>query len=254
MAKSKIEILIDELEDYIDDCKPQLMSNTKIVVEKEHLIGYINELRKTTPEELAKYQKVVSNREAILKDAREKADALINEAAVQTSEMVNQNSIMKQAYAQADEVVKSAYIQAQEILTTATLEANELRTSAVDYLDNQLAQYENVVAKTLNLTQGHCESFLSQLNEFYNIVLENRNQLRPPMTDTMEMSGEYAEGINDANAVNVDPTTVTGPIPGQVTGPIGQTTGPIGTQVTGPIPSQVTGPLDAQSTGDLKLM
>lgn len=240
--KSRIEYLIDEIEDYLDGCKLQLMSNTKIIVDKEQIKTYIDDLKKTTPEELAKYQKIVSNREAILKDAKEKADALINEAAAQTSEMVNQNSIMKQAYAQADEVVKSAYIQAQQILTTATLEANEIRSSAIEYIDGQLAQYENVVAQTVDLTQKHYEHFYGTLIDYYNVIHNNRMQLNPPAPETVEVPLDYqqTDGGSTGPVSVTDNATIDNAGQGQSTG---SNTAPIGS---------VSG--SSQNTGDLKLM
>ena len=120
---SKIEQLIDEIEQYIDSCKYQALSNTKIIVNKEEIDELLRELRMKTPDEIKRYQKIISNKEAILKDAKEKAEALINAATVQTNELINEHEIMQQAYAQANEVVEMASRQAQEILDNATIEA-----------------------------------------------------------------------------------------------------------------------------------
>lgn len=184
---SRIEQLIEELADYIDGCKFQPLSNTKIVVVKEEIDALIDDLRRKTPEELSKYQKVVSNQQEILNDARRKAEKLISEATAQTTEMVNQNSIMRQAYAQADEVVKAAYRQANEMIENARAEADALRTAAVDYMDNMLADYETLVGNTMRLTQGHYESFYTQLNQYMDVVVSNRMELKPPMIDTADI-------------------------------------------------------------------
>ena len=42
---SKIEQLIDEIEDYIDGCKYQPLSNSKIIVNKEEIDELLRELR-----------------------------------------------------------------------------------------------------------------------------------------------------------------------------------------------------------------
>ena len=70
---SKIEQLIDEIEEYIDGCKYQALSNTKIIVNKEEIDALLRELRMKTPDEIKRYQKIISQKEAILNDAREKA-------------------------------------------------------------------------------------------------------------------------------------------------------------------------------------
>ena len=128
---SKMEQIIEEIEEYIDGCKFQPLSSTKIIVNKEELEELIAELRAKTPEEVKRYQKIISNKEAILADAQAKADQIIAQAQVQTNELVSEHQIMQQAYAQANEVVMIATKQAQEILDNATNEANSLRVSDV---------------------------------------------------------------------------------------------------------------------------
>ena len=130
---SRIEQLIDDLEEYIESCKPKFMSNSEIIVNKEEIDELIRDLRMKTPDEIKRYQKIISNKEAILNDAREKAEKLINEATVHTNELISEHEIMQQAYAQANEVVAQAAQQAQEILDKATIEANNLRMQAAQY-------------------------------------------------------------------------------------------------------------------------
>ena len=70
---SRIEQLIDELEEYIESCKPKFMSNSEIIVNKDEIDELLRELRMKTPDEIKRYQKIISNKEAILNDARAKA-------------------------------------------------------------------------------------------------------------------------------------------------------------------------------------
>ena len=105
---SRMEQIIEEIEEYIDNCKYQPLSSTKIVVNKDELEELLTELKMKTPEEIKRYQKIISNKEAILADAQAKADAIIAQAQVQTSELVSEHQIMQQAYAQANEVVMIA--------------------------------------------------------------------------------------------------------------------------------------------------
>ena len=76
---SRIEQLIDELEEYIESCKPTLRSSSKIIVNKDEIDDLLRELRMKTPDEIKRYQKIISNRDAILTDAETRAKALIDE-------------------------------------------------------------------------------------------------------------------------------------------------------------------------------
>ena len=133
---SRIEQIIEEIEEYVESCKYQPLSTTKIVVNKEELEELLRELRLKTPDEIKRYQKIISNKDAILADAQNKADAIIAEAQAKAREMVEQSEVMQSAYAQANETVNNANQQAQEILDAATNDANSIRLGAIGYTDD----------------------------------------------------------------------------------------------------------------------
>ena len=75
---SRIEQIIEEIEEYIDGCKYQALSSSKIIVNKDELEELLNETSDSKqPEEIKRYQKIISNKEAILADAQAKADAIM---------------------------------------------------------------------------------------------------------------------------------------------------------------------------------
>ena len=186
---SKIEQLIDEIDEFIDGCKYQPLSSTKIIVNKEEMDELLRELRMRTPEEIKRYQKIISNKEAILEDAKNKAEALINEATVHTNQLINEHEIMQQAYAQANEVVTLATRQAQVILDTATIEANNVRTAAMQYMDDMLAHLENIIVSSTNTAISNYENLVTNLNHYKDIIQSNRNELHP----VEELVEEYVE-------------------------------------------------------------
>ena len=197
---SRIEQLIDEIEDYIDGCKYQPLSKTNIIVNREEIDELLRELRMKTPDEIKRYQKIITNKEAILNDARAKAEALIKDAIVQTTELINEHEIMQQAYAQANEVVRMATTQAQEILNNATMEANGVRTSAMQYLDEMLANLENAMSATLATTTEHYESFYNTISGYNETVKANRAELRPIEVEQML---KEAEGESEPAELNL---------------------------------------------------
>ena len=52
---SRIEQLISEIEEYIDSCKSQALSKSKIIVNKEEMEELLVELRMRIPDEITKY-------------------------------------------------------------------------------------------------------------------------------------------------------------------------------------------------------
>ena len=119
---SRIEQIIEEIEEYVDSCKFQPLSSTKIVVNKEELEELLRELRMKTPDEIKRYQKIISNKDAILADAQSKADAIVAEAREKTQSMVTESEIMREATEQANDLLERTNQQAQEILRKHKIE------------------------------------------------------------------------------------------------------------------------------------
>ena len=176
---SGIEEIIDEIEEYVDSCKPSAFSPSKVVVNRDELESLLEELRTKTPEEIKRYQKIISNKEAILADAQNKADAIIAQAQIQTNELVSEHQIMQQAYAKANEVVMLATKNAQDLLDKATEDANSIRMGAIAYTDDLLNTIESVIANSMETTQARTENFLQTMQGYLDIVMANRKELAP---------------------------------------------------------------------------
>ena len=191
---SRIEQIIDEIEDYIDGCKTQAFAPSKIIVNRETMEELLNELRSKTPDEIKRYQKIIANRDAILADAKAKADAMIEEAQVQTTELVSEHEIMQQAYAQANEIVTQATAQAQEIVDNATMDANEIRIGAIQYTDDLLANAESIIGHTLDSYTTKYDGLINSLQECYDTVRSNRAELDVPEADSSDYNYDSQNG------------------------------------------------------------
>ena len=196
---SRIEQIIQEIEEYVDSCKFQPLSTTKIVVNKEEIEEYLRELRLKTPDEIKRYQKIISNKDAILEDAQTKADALIADAQNKAQELVTQHEIMQKAYAQANETINAANRQAQEILDSATQDANSIRLSAITYTDDMMANIGSVLTQTLEDAGGKYKGFIDALQACMDVVNHNRQELAPQTAQAAAMSGSYQPADTEAS-------------------------------------------------------
>lgn len=205
--QSRIEQLIDEMEQYIAGCKPQAFSKENIIVDRYHMEELLDELKRRTPEEIKRYQKIMAQKDAILDDARSKAEALVNKATLQTNELVSEHEIMQQAHARAQEVETMARQKAQEVLDAATAEAqslldaamsdaNEMRTAAVQYTDDLLSNIESLMEHSIQTTSGQYDNMLTTLTQYRDVVMNNRRELRGEEEVSAEdaMVGEQTTG------------------------------------------------------------
>ena len=176
---SRIEQIIEEIEEYIDGCNYSPLSKKNIVVNKEEIEELLRELRMKTPDEIKRYQKILANKDAILADAQAKAESIVNQANLQLNEMISEQEIMKQAYAQANAVVEAATAQAQEILNNAAADANEIRMGAMQYTDSMLANMQSIIQNTMESYNSSYASLINSLNGYYEMIEENRQELAP---------------------------------------------------------------------------
>lgn len=176
---SRIEQIIDEIEEYIENCKPQMFNGSNIVVNKDELEELLGELKAKTPEEIKRYQKIISNKEAILADAKQKADIMVAQAKQQESQLISEHQIMQQAYAQANEVVMLATKQAQETLDKATTDANNIRASAILYTDELLKNLQETLVHAIDANRARNDALASSLQGYLDVVVNNRSELHP---------------------------------------------------------------------------
>ena len=155
---SKIEQLIGEIEEYIDGCKLQPFSSTKIIVDKAQLEELLTELRHRTPDEIKKYQKILNNKD----------------------------DIIQAAYNKANDIINQANAQAQEIVNKAVEDANSIREGSIAYTDDQLNNLEIILSSALENAQSRYEGLMSVLRSSYDIVRENRRELHPSQEPVME--------------------------------------------------------------------
>lgn len=175
---SSIEEIINEMERYIDEnAKPATFSPNKIVINRDRLEDFITDLKQTTPEELRRYQKIINNRDAIIADAKAKADDIINKTNVEKNKLLSEHEIMQQAYAQANQVVLVATKNAQELLDKAQTEANEVKMQAIQYTDGLLESIQAMLETSIETTRTRDEAFLGKLNGVLTQVVENRSEL-----------------------------------------------------------------------------
>lgn len=197
---SRIEQIIGEIEDYIASCKQVPLSAAKIYVNREEIEELIRELRMKTPEEIKKYQKLISNKDAILADAKDQADQLIRAAKIHTEELINEHEIMQRAFEQANEVIEQASIQAQQILDHATEDANNIRLASIQYTDDMLANLQMIIEHSIENNRVKYDGLMLSLNKDLNIVINNRKELRPEPEEQAsrdELAANIKEMLDD---------------------------------------------------------
>ena len=176
---SRIEQIIEEIEEFVDSCKFQPLSSTKIVVNKEELEELLRELRMKTPDEIKRYQKIISNKDAILEDAQQKADAIIADAQARADRIVSESEVMQKALEQSNQLLEQTNAQAQELIDNATTDSNNIRMSAISYTDEMLENLEKIMNHTVESAGQRYSNFIGAIQSCLDVVTKNRSELSP---------------------------------------------------------------------------
>lgn len=177
MGVSRIEQLIEDIYEFVESCKVQLLSTTKVIVPKDELYDLLDELRLRTPDEIKRYQKIIANRDAIIADAEEKASAILADADSKAHSLVNEHEIVQQAYYQANEILANANTQAERILSSANADAHQIRVGALAYTEDMLTDVENILGNAFESTKSKYEGLLQAIKVNLDVVSSNKREL-----------------------------------------------------------------------------
>ncbi len=177
---SEIETVIEEIEIYIDNCKPSRLSPSKVIVNREEMEDLLRKLRKAVPEEVERYRKIISNKEEIERDATMRAQDMLKKTQEKTDQLVSDNEIVSRANSWANDIVQAAYEQGQQIVDQAQVEANEYKEQAQKYLTDMLANLHQIIYQCLNETSKNTSKLMDSLNKVAGEVQSNLDELNPP--------------------------------------------------------------------------
>jgi len=126
---------LQQLEDLIREAKAMPLSSSALV-NREEVLGLIEEMKAVFPEEIKQARWIVKDREELLAKARRDAEAIVEEARREQLRM-----------AEREEVVQRAIAEAERIRAEAEAEARRMKLEAEDYIDAKLAQFEAALAR-----------------------------------------------------------------------------------------------------------
>ncbi len=195
--ESRIEQKIEDIYSFVESCKMQRLSATRVIVPKDELYDLLDDLRRDIPAEIKRYRKILNQRDAILDDANTKAQAMLADAKEQYKALVEEHNIMQQAYQQAEKTVNEANQRAQEILDDARKQAEEIGSGAIYYTSDLLTMAEKTIQAAYTNTLNNSKALEKSLKEYLDTVRTNKAELVVDQSQSdaqeSEHGGETAE-------------------------------------------------------------
>ena len=123
--------IIDMMEETITKASSVPLTG-KIMMDKEELLDFLQEMRLVYPEELKEAKWVKSERQRILDEAEERADAVKKSAEETQERLIDEHEITRQAYEKAE-----------AIREMSERDAREIKMDTDRYVDEILADVEH---------------------------------------------------------------------------------------------------------------
>ena len=126
--------IIDMMEETIDKASAVPLTG-KVMLDKDELLDYIQEIRLVYPDELKEAKWVKEERQRILSEAESRAETIQKNAEETQMQLIDEHEITKCAYDQANELVNNAQQKAMEIKSDTDQYVDEVLNDVEHRLD-----------------------------------------------------------------------------------------------------------------------
>lgn len=150
----KVDDLILQLQDLINDAKAVPFSGGKVMVNSDEVYDIIDQIQDSMPAEVRQAKNIVSDRKQILAEANRESENIIRSAEERKKVMLNQNEIVREAQAKAKEIVDDAKQKSAEIRKAANVYVDSIMKRTEESLSSQLGEVKKTRSNILNSQKG----------------------------------------------------------------------------------------------------
>ena len=150
----KVDDLILQLQDLINDAKQVPFSGGKVMVNSEDVYDIIDQIQDSMPAEVRQAKNIVADRKQILAEANREAENIIRSAEERKKVMLNQNEIVREVQAKAKELESDAKQKSSEIRKAANVYVDSIMKRTEESLSAQLGEVKKTRANILNSQKG----------------------------------------------------------------------------------------------------
>lgn len=146
----KVDDLILQLQDVINDAKSMPFSGGKVMVSSDEIYDIIDQIQDAMPAEVRQAKNIVADRKQILAEANRESENIIRAAEERKKAMLNQNELVREAQAKAKEIVDDAKQKSAEIRKAANVYVDSIIRRTEEGISAQLDEIKKTRANILN--------------------------------------------------------------------------------------------------------
>lgn len=146
----KVDDLILQLQDVINDAKSMPFSGGKVMVSSDEIYDIIDQIQDAMPAEVRQAKNIVADRKQILAEANRESENIIRAAEERKKAMLNQSEITREAQAKAKEIVDDAKHKSAEIRRAANVYVESIIKRTEECLSTQLSEVRKTRSNLAN--------------------------------------------------------------------------------------------------------
>lgn len=136
----RIEDLINELHDLVNEAKVLPLSGGKVIVDTDRVFDILDDIQDTLPLEIRQAKNIVADRGQIITEAKRESEEIIRIAEERKKIMIKQSEIVHQATLQANDIIADAKTKTAEMRRAANEYVDKLMQDVDDSMTQHLAE------------------------------------------------------------------------------------------------------------------
>jgi hypothetical protein len=146
--------LVDRLEELFNESRPFPFTHS-VMVNEDRMLDLIDQMRVSIPEEIKKAQQLLAQRDRLLAQAQEEANRTLALAREKSEQMLERDAIVADAKVRAEQIIQQAYV-----------DISATRREADDYVLDTLTRLEQEMERSLGQVRNGIRALQSDKATF----------------------------------------------------------------------------------------
>jgi len=167
--------LIDRLEELVAEAR-RMPIGQGVVVDRRRILEMVDQMRSSVPWEVKEAEQIVSERDAVLEEARREAEGILHRAEMEAQERLEETALMQAAEREAQAVIERAEERAQGMLDEAQAQVQSRLRQAEQAATNQMDEADRYALEMLRRLDAQLSAFASTVRSGIGALEERTNE------------------------------------------------------------------------------
>jgi cell division septum initiation protein DivIVA len=167
--------LVDRLEELVAEAR-RMPIGQGVVVDRRRVLELVDQMRSSVPWEVREAEQIVSERDAVMEEARREAEGMLHRAEMEAQERLEETALVQAAEREAEAVIDRAETRAQTMLDEAQAQVQTRLRQAEQAATNQMDEADRYALEMLRRLDAQLSAFASTVRSGIGALEERTNE------------------------------------------------------------------------------